>query len=208
MYTILTLIGLMFLSGCGTSESYPQRGGDRAQTRSDDRQTTDTTMNENNQMQYEKAMFGAGCFWGVEHKFRGVEGVVETAVGYSGGNVENPTYQQVCSDTTGHAEVVLVNYDPKKVSYKRLVELFFDLHNPTQLNRQGPDVGRQYRSAVFYHNEDQKRVAEQAKAALAESGKYSKPIVTEISPAKPFWRAEEYHQRYLEKRGVESCGQP
>lgn len=153
----------------------------------------------------QKAMFGAGCFWGVEANFRRIPGVRETAVGYSGGRLPNPTYQQVCSDTTGHAEVVLVEFDPSVVSYATLLDTFWTNHNPTTLNRQGPDVGRQYRSAIFYYDEDQRREAEESKAALQQSGRHSKPIVTEISPAAEFYRAEEYHQQYLEKRGKTSC---
>ncbi len=151
------------------------------------------------------AMFGAGCFWGVEATFRAVPGVVDAAVGYSGGHTENPTYQQVCTDTTGHAEVVMVHYDPSKVSYEKLLEVFFSSHKPTELNRQGPDIGKQYRSVVFYYDDGQKAAAERAKAALAASGKFSKPIVTGIEPAQRFFRAEDYHQQYLAKRGRSSC---
>ena len=149
----------------------------------------------------EKATFGAGCFWGVESFFREVPGVIDVASGYAGGQVENPTYRQVCTDTTGHAEVVEVSFDPAKVSYGRLVELFFKMHDPTQLNRQGPDVGTQYRSVIFVHSPEQARVAEEKKAEAAASGRYKRPVVTTIEPAKPFWRAEEYHQRYFEKNG-------
>lgn len=153
----------------------------------------------------EKAMFGAGCFWGVEETFRQIEGVVATAVGYSGGHTENPTYKEVCSDRTGHAEVVLVEFDPEQVSYAELLDVFWANHNPTLLNRQGPDVGSQYRSAVFYFSPEQQAVAGESKQALAASGKWDRPIVTEISPAKPFYMAEEYHQQYLAKRGQSSC---
>lgn len=149
----------------------------------------------------EKATFGAGCFWGVEHFFREVPGVIEAVSGYAGGNVDNPSYKQVCTDTTGHAEVVEVTFDPAKVEYGRLVELFFKMHDPTQLNRQGPDFGTQYRSAIFTHSPQQAAVAEQKKEEAAASGRYRGPIVTTIEPAKPFWRAEEYHQRYFEKHG-------
>jgi peptide-methionine (S)-S-oxide reductase len=152
-----------------------------------------------------RAMFGAGCFWGVESAFREVEGVVETAVGYSGGMTENPTYEDVCSHTTGHAEVVLVTYDPEKVSYEDLLEVFWKTHNPTQLNRQGPDVGDQYRSAIFYFTEEQKKAAEASRGRLQKSGKYDNDIVTEISPASAFYRAEEYHQQFWEKRGRKGC---
>ncbi len=148
----------------------------------------------------EKATFGAGCFWQVEQRFRELDGVVDTAVGYEGGAVENPTYEQVCSGTTGHVEVVEAEYDPAKLDYAKLVETYFDLHDPTQLNRQGPDVGHQYRSVIFTHSEAQ---AETARRVLdATQPTLKKPIVTTIEPAQPFWRAEEYHQCYLEKRGT------
>jgi len=153
----------------------------------------------------EKATFAAGCFWGVEADFRDVEGVVKTTVGYTGGHFANPTYEDVCSDRTGHAEAVLVEFDPGIVSYKGLLEAFWSIHDPTTLNRQGPDVGSQYRSAVFYHNEAQKAAALASRDALAKSNKYKRPIATEISPADVFWPAEEYHQQYFEKRGLRSC---
>ena len=153
----------------------------------------------------ELATFGAGCFWGVEAVFRQTEGVVATAVGYAGGRTSNPTYEDVCSDATGHAEVVQVTFDPSRVSYERLLDIFFTNHNPTTLNRQGPDVGSQYRSAIFHHGEEQRVAAEAAKARWDRSGRWPRPIVTEIAPAPEFWRAEEYHQRYLEKRGLASC---
>ncbi|HYX21632.1 MAG TPA: peptide-methionine (S)-S-oxide reductase MsrA [Thermoanaerobaculia bacterium] len=152
-----------------------------------------------------KATFGAGCFWGVEETFRQIPGVTATAVGYSGGRSANPTYEDVCSDETGHAEVVEVDYDPKVVPYDRLLDVFWESHNPTQLNRQGPDVGTQYRSAIFFHDAEQEKAARASRDRLAASGKFARPIVTEISPARPFWRAEEYHQRYFEKRGGGSC---
>ena len=151
----------------------------------------------------EQAMFGAGCFWGVEARFAEVPGVTETAVGYSGGNYPNPTYRDVCTDETGHAEVVLLDFDPEKVSYEELVRLFFQLHDPTQLNRQGPDFGTQYRSAIFYFSPQQKATAEQVKEAMQKLIRGT--IVTQIEPAQKFYRAEEYHQKYLEKRGVKSC---
>ncbi|MFO0910290.1 MAG: peptide-methionine (S)-S-oxide reductase MsrA [Isosphaeraceae bacterium] len=152
-----------------------------------------------------KATFGAGCFWGVEETFRRIPGVLDTAVGYSGGHTQNPTYQDVCTDTTGHAEVVEVEYDPEKVSYGTLVDVFFENHDPTTLNRQGPDHGSQYRSAIFYHDADQRAAAEEAKARWDASGRFRRPIVTEITPASTFYRAEEYHQKYLAKRGRSSC---
>jgi peptide-methionine (S)-S-oxide reductase len=153
----------------------------------------------------EKATFGAGCFWGVEARFQQVPGVTETAVGYEGGAQENPTYQDVCTDRTGHAEVVEVTFDPRKVSYSALLDLFFELHDPTQVNRQGPDWGTQYRTVVFFHSPQQESAATQAIARLNASGRYLRPIATQVVPAMTFWRAEEYHQKYLEKRGAVSC---
>ncbi len=152
-----------------------------------------------------KATFGAGCFWGVEEEFRKVAGVRNTAVGYSGGSLENPTYKDVCTDGTGHAEVVEVDYDPAKVSYDQLLDVFWNGHNPTQLNRQGPDVGTQYRSVIFFHSPEQQAEAQASKERLEKSGRFPRSIVTQIVPAEPFWRAEEYHQRYFEKRGGGSC---
>ncbi|TFF69229.1 MAG: peptide-methionine (S)-S-oxide reductase [Promethearchaeota archaeon] len=147
----------------------------------------------------EKATFGAGCFWGVEARFRRVEGVIDAVSGYAGGHTKDPSYKEVCTNKTGHAEVVQVTYDPSIVSYEDLLEIFWNIHNPTTLNRQGWDVGTQYRSVVFYGNEDQKEKAMQLKEKLDESGKYKKPIVTEIVPLEEFYRAEEYHQKYYEK---------
>jgi peptide-methionine (S)-S-oxide reductase len=152
-----------------------------------------------------QATFGAGCFWGVEAAFRRLEGVTATAVGYEGGTLENPTYEDVCSHTTGHAEVVKVTYDPEQVSYEDLLEVFWEKHDPTQLNRQGWDIGDQYRSVIFFHDDEQRLAAEQSKATLDQSGRYRRPIVTQIEPAQAFYRAEEYHQRYLEKQGQASC---
>jgi peptide-methionine (S)-S-oxide reductase len=152
-----------------------------------------------------KATFGAGCFWGVEARFQRVPGVTATAVGYEGGKLDNPTYKDVCTDATGHAEVVEIDFDPSKVSYEHLLDLFFELHDPTQLNRQGPDWGKQYRSAVFYHSLEQEAVAKQVIARLTDEKRFSRPIVTQVVPAETFWRAEEYHQKYLEKRGAVSC---
>jgi peptide-methionine (S)-S-oxide reductase len=151
----------------------------------------------------EKATFGAGCFWGVEARFGEVPGVLETAVGYSGGHTVNPTYKDVCTDETGHAEVVELTFDPTKVPYEELVRLFFQLHDPTQLNRQGPDYGTQYRSAIFFHSPEQQATAERVKQEMQQfiRGK----IVTVIEPAQTFYRAEEYHQKYLEKRGLKQC---
>ena len=153
----------------------------------------------------EKATFGAGCFWGVEAAFRQVEGVQSTAVGYMGGKLSNPTYEDVCTDRTGHAEVVQVEFDPDKVSYDDLLRVFWENHDPTTMNRQGPDVGAQYRSAIFFHTPAQEAAAKASKDALAQSGAYKRPIVTEITPASEFWLAEDYHQQYLEKRGLAHC---
>ena len=153
----------------------------------------------------EKATFGAGCFWGVEAAFRQIEGVAATAVGYAGGHLVDPTYPDVCTDRTGHAEVVEVEYDPARVPYERLLEVFWENHDPTTLNRQGPDHGSQYRSAIFFHTPEQERAARASKEALEKSGRWRKPIVTEITPAATFYRAEDYHQQYLEKRGLATC---
>jgi peptide-methionine (S)-S-oxide reductase len=153
----------------------------------------------------EKATFAAGCFWGVEAAFRQVKGVVSTSVGYMGGTLKKPTYKDVCTDQTGHAEVVQVEYDPSQVSYDELLELFWKIHDPTTLNRQGPDIGTQYRSGVFFHNPEQEAAAQASKEQLQRSGAYKRPIVTEITAASEFYRAEEYHQQYLEKRGLGHC---
>ncbi len=153
----------------------------------------------------EKATFGAGCFWGVEEAFRQMPGVVETAVGYEGGETENPSYKEVCTDRTGHAEVVEVTFDPSQVSYDALLGVFWANHDPTQLNRQGPDFGTQYRTVVFYHTPEQQQKAEASKQALEASGRFRKPIVTQIVPAQTFYRGEEYHQQYLAKRGMSHC---
>ena len=153
----------------------------------------------------EKATFGAGCFWGVEAQFAQLPGVLETAVGYEGGALKNPTYKDVCTDRTGHAEVVELEFDPEQISYRTVVEKFFALHDPTQLNRQGPDWGHQYRSAVFFHTPEQEETAREVIAKLEAEKVFRKPVVTEVVPAQTFWRAEEYHQKYLEKRGAVSC---
>jgi len=151
------------------------------------------------------ATFGAGCFWGIEETFRTTDGVLETSVGYMGGSTDNPTYQQVCSGNTNHAEVVQVTYDPDKIEFGTLVDIFFENHNPTQLNRQGPDIGTQYRSVIFCENEDQKVVASDKKLELNASGRFRNEIITAIEPAATYWPAEEYHQKYLQKRGMASC---
>lgn len=153
----------------------------------------------------EKATFGAGCFWGVEATFRSIPGVVSTLVGYCGGKTDNPTYKDVCTDTTGHAEVVEITFDPAQLPYEQLLETFWKLHDPTTPNRQGPDVGSQYRSVIFFHSPAQEAAARAARERLDQSGKFRNPVVTQIVPAAPFYKAEDYHQRYLEKRGLASC---
>ncbi len=150
----------------------------------------------------EKATFGAGCFWGIEAAIRKIEGVASTTVGYAGGSFKDPTYEDVCSGKTGHAEVVQVEYDPSKVSYEELLRVFWNIHDPTTLNLQGPDIGTQYRSAVFFHNPEQEAAATASKQKLQSSGRYRKSIVTEITPALEFYRAEDYHQQYFEKCGI------
>lgn len=151
------------------------------------------------------ATFAGGCFWGVEAAFRQVEGVLSTRVGYTGGSLENPTYRDVCSGRTGHAETVEVSFDPEKVSYEKLLDVFWENHDPTTLNRQGPDVGAQYRSAIFFHDARQEAAARASRDELQRSGKYKREIVTEITPASRFWEAEDYHQQYFEKRGLTHC---
>jgi peptide-methionine (S)-S-oxide reductase len=153
----------------------------------------------------EKATFAAGCFWGVEATFRQLPGVVRTRVGYTGGHTENPTYKQVCTDRTGHAEAVEVEFDPRKIRYADLLKVFWENHDPTQVNRQGPDWGTQYRTAIFFHSPEQQAEAEASKQSLEQSHHYSKPIATQIVPAVTFFPAEDYHQQYLEKRGLASC---
>ena len=160
-------------------------------------------------MDLETATFAAGCFWGVEEEFRQLEGVESTAVGYTGGHTENPSYEDVCTGTTGHAEAVEVEFDPSVIRYEDLLEMFWKSHDPTTPNRQGPDVGSQYRSAIFFHTPEQEAAAEASKERLEASGQPGDPVVTEITPASTFWRAEEYHQKYFEKRGMAaSCRIP
>ena len=156
-------------------------------------------------MNMEKATFGAGCFWGVEELFRNTKGVISATSGYAGGTTENPTYEDVCSHQTGHAEVVEVEFDPAQVAYEQLLDIFWSNHDPTTRDRQGPDIGSQYRSVVFYHSPAQKTAAEAKKEALDRSGRFRRPIVTQIEPAPTFYRAEEYHQRYLAKHGRSHC---
>ncbi|MDX1385928.1 MAG: peptide-methionine (S)-S-oxide reductase MsrA [Thermoanaerobaculia bacterium] len=153
----------------------------------------------------EKATFAAGCFWGVEAAFRQLDGVLSTRVGYTGGTAERPTYKDVCSGATGHAEAVEVTYDPERVSYEALLEAFWSNHDPTTRDRQGPDVGSQYRSAIFFHSGEQQRAAAASRDRLTEEGRFRRPIVTQLVPAATFWEAEDYHQQYLEKRGLASC---
>ena len=156
-------------------------------------------------MKTEKATFGAGCFWGVEATFRQIKGVTNVTAGYAGGTKDNPTYEDVCTDETGHAEVVEVEFDPSQVNYDQLLDVFWSNHNPTTLNRQGPDVGTQYRSVIFYQSPEQESAAETSKETINKSGRFRQTVVTQIEPAPRFWRAEEYHQRYLEKRGQTHC---
>ncbi len=153
----------------------------------------------------EKATLAAGCFWGVEATFRNIAGVSDVVVGYTGGQTTNPSYEEVCRKDTGHAEAVEITFDPQQVSLEELLSVFWDSHNPTTLNRQGPDVGSQYRSAIFYHSPEQQTIATESKANAQQSGRFASPIVTEITEAGPFYRAEEYHQRYFEKHGLAHC---
>ena len=159
-----------------------------------------------NEFGYKEATFGAGCFWHVEAEFMEVKGVVSTEVGFMGGTTENPSYRDVCGKKTGHAEVVHLVFDPKEVSYEELLRTFFRIHDPTQLNRQGPDHGDQYRSVIFYYDEEQRKRAEEAKERESKKGGHSDPVVTQIAPASTFWRAEEYHQKYFKKNKVRTCG--
>jgi peptide-methionine (S)-S-oxide reductase len=156
-------------------------------------------------MTLKKATFAAGCFWGVEATFMKVKGVVQTEVGFMGGHTESPSYRDVCTDRTGHAEVVHLTYDDSIVSYDHLLDVFWGSHDPTQKNRQGPDVGTQYRTAIFYHDDEQRSTAERSRAAMDSSGKFKRPIATLVERAGPFWRAEEYHQKYLQKKGLDTC---
>lgn len=153
----------------------------------------------------EEATFAAGCFWHVEDAFMHLKGVATTEVGFMGGTKERPTYKEVCTKTTGHAEVVHLLFDPRQISYEQLVEFFWTMHDPTQVNRQGPDVGSNYRSAIFYYGEEQRKAAQASKDRLERSGRLGRPVATEIAPAGPFWRAEEYHQKYFQKHGMSSC---
>ncbi len=164
-----------------------------------------TSMDSTVQGATQTAMFGAGCFWGVQAKFDKIDGVIATEVGYAGGTMDKPTYKDVCTDETGHAEVVHITFDPAKVSYQQLVDAFFTLHDPTQMNRQGPDYGTQYRTVIFYYSPEQQQTAEATIQRLTEAKKFPRPIVTKVVPAAEFWKAEDYHQKYLKKRGLDDC---
>lgn len=206
MRSLYYFAGVVALAAVGTSLLAGQVGGETSDgsAQSEDHATANAdSTRESDGMEY--ATFGAGCFWGVDAAFRQTEGVTATAVGYAGGTIEHPTYHDVCSGTTGHAEVVQVCYDPDRVSYEKLLDIFWNEHDPTQVNRQGPDIGEQYRSVIFYHSDAQRLSAEKSKEALDKSGTHRRPIATSIEPAPTFYRAEEYHQRYLEKRGLSTC---
>ncbi len=190
-------------SACMTRPCY-DRGGDMEDIDipgADEADAETPQYTDSSTLQGNVATFAAGCFWGVEDKFKRVEGVIDTTVGYTGGTTPEPTYKQVCSGSTRHAEAIQIAYDPSVVSYEELLDVFWSIHDPTQLDRQGPDIGTQYRSAIFYHNQEQQQQAETSKARLNESGRYTKPIVTRIDPASPFWPAEDYHQDYFDKNG-------
>jgi peptide-methionine (S)-S-oxide reductase len=212
-------VWLGMMGGCsrpgGTNEidngqpSQPEKTGENTSSTPDDPAASresekETRMSANPQ----QAMFGAGCFWGVQATFDKTPGVLKTTVGYAGGKTKNPTYKDICTDSTGHAEVILIEFDPAKVSYDQLLDVFFTNHNPTTLNRQGPDVGTQYRSAIFFYSPDQEAAAAMAKEKWQMSGKWKKPIVTEIVAAGEFYAAEDYHQKYLAKRGLDTCHAP
>jgi peptide-methionine (S)-S-oxide reductase len=199
---IISLIVLLY--GCGRGQT-ASTGGEQKPENSTRTVASPGVMDEEQSSEMEVAIFGAGCFWGVEARFREQEGVTATAVGYCGGHVENPTYRQVCSKGTGHAEVVRVEFDPAVISYDDLLEVFWRNHDPTQLNRQGPDIGDQYRSVIFYTTPEQSESARASLAREGASGRHARPIVTQIEPAGDFWMAEEYHQQYLEKRGLSTC---
>jgi peptide-methionine (S)-S-oxide reductase len=197
MRTTVTI--LLFAAAAVAVACYARNGAEPVSKPS----PTNSTQEANKNM--ETAIFAAGCFWGVEATFRQIKGVTATEVGYTGGKLENPTYKQVCGHKTGHAEAVKVTYDPAQVTYERLLDVFWANHDPTTPNRQGPDVGPQYRSAIFYNSPEQKATAEASKEAMQQSKKFRRPIVTQIVPAATFWPAEDYHQQYLEKRGMSSC---
>lgn len=202
LFSLLVVMTAGGLVGCTGAEGEPvaAASGDTAATEA---AGTATKPSSQPAVKTETAVFGAGCFWGVESTFRKVPGVLETEVGYAGGATERPTYEQVCSERTGHAEVVRVEFDPSRVGYEKLLEVFFENHDPTTLNRQGPDYGDQYRSIVFTQSPEQERLATAEKARRDASGDYVGPIVTAIQPAVPFWPAEGYHQQYFEKQGMD-----
>ncbi len=205
---MVTRIGNLLIMAFALSVALQGLGCESQAGRPEASETTGGEVNrgmDSKDTNFERATFAAGCFWGVEAAFRQVDGVVETQVGYAGGQTESPTYKDVCSDRTGHAEAVEVIYDPGKVSYEDLLGVFWSIHDPTEYNRQGPDVGSQYRSTIFHHNGMQAKAAMASKAELEKSGKLKRPIATEIAPAGPFFRAEDYHQQYYEKRGIGSC---
>ena len=210
---IPTTVSLLLLVGCqsNTAQSTPAKpvANSTAVASSSASESTSASAKESDVSSSdagsEVAMFAAGCFWGVEQKFRQVEGVQATEVGYAGGDHAGVTYKEVCTDRTGHAEVVRVTFDPSQVSYRELIDVFFDSHDPTQVNRQGPDVGKQYRSAIFYTTPEQQQIAEKALEDVQESGKFSRPVATEIAPVVNYTKAEEYHQQYLAKKGLDSC---
>jgi len=199
----MMLLGALSIAGCDSSANRAETG---ASTTSQTKATPGSATQKETNVKTETALFGAGCFWGVESTFRKVPGVVSTAVGYAGGKTDHPSYQDVCSDQSGHAEVVQVTYDPSKVGYQKLLEVFFENHDPTTMNSQGPDFGTQYRSVIFYADDEQKQLATNEKQKRDKSGDYVGPIATSIDPAPTFWKAEDYHQQYFEKKGVNwSC---
>lgn len=202
LFSLLVVMTAGGLVGCTGAEGEPVASASGG-TAATEATATETGPSTRPAVKTETAVFGAGCFWGVESTFRKVPGVLDTEVGYAGGTTERPTYEQVCSERTGHAEVVRVEFDPAKVGYEKLLEIFFENHDPTTLNRQGPDYGEQYRSVVFVHSPEQERLATAEKARRDASGDYVGPIVTAIQPAVPFWPAEGYHQQYFEKQGVD-----
>ena len=202
--------GLMVVSATTDDADASSRDANRNATPGEQAPPAEPSGKEESDVETRIATFGAGCFWGVELKFDTTEGVVKAESGYMGGKVDKPTYKQVCTDTTGHAEVVQVTYDPEKITYDQLLDIFWHLHDPTQVNRQGPDWGTQYRTVIFYHDDAQKGEAEKSRAALQASDEFKaqfgdKKIATEIVPAKAFWKAEDYHQDYFAKKGMESC---
>jgi peptide-methionine (S)-S-oxide reductase len=202
LLTLLLQLGLLVLS---VFNSAVAKASNDSVKSSQSAIKADSVAKDKEKKGMQKAIFGAGCFWGVEETFRDIPGVVSTTVGYCGGTMKNPTYEDVCTDRTGHAECVLVEYDPSKVSYEKLLDVFWTHHNPTSLNFQGPDHGTQYRSVIFYTTPEQEAEAKASKRELEHSGRFKSPIVTQIELALPFYKAEEYHQKYLEKHGMRAC---